>query len=129
MKILPFLIVLLIATSCIGQDEKALVGTVWEYSFSSDQNDYIKFSSENKFESYSAESGRTQLGVYFISNDTLNLVVTHEIPNDRRSVGKHTRAIISEGSLRYISFDRIKRDKWESSDFMFDPEYVLKKKE
>ena len=126
-KALSYFLILFVFTQCTGQTKADLEGSVWEYSFESGSKDYIRFLENSKYESYSAESGRTYLGVYFIESDTLNLVTAYEVRGDRRAIGQHMKAIIEEDKLKYIEFDKISREAWKKSDFKFDPNYYLTK--
>lgn len=125
-KTLMGLFLIFSLNSCSGQiTESELVGTQWEYAFSDDNKDYLKFFDNGKYESYSAEAMMTSIGVYFIKNDTLNLVSVIDVNNDHRFKPRHIKAKIVGGKLSYLSFDRIYKNEWQKSDFIFDPEYVL----
>lgn len=110
---------------CSAQiQEGDLVGTQWEYAFDAENKDYIKFFDNQKYESYSAEAMMTSIGVYFVQNDTLNLVGVKDIDNDPRFSPGHRRALIEGDKLRYVANEKIKEGKWIKSDYS-PPEYYF----
>ncbi|MEQ9304046.1 MAG: hypothetical protein RJQ14_09040 [Marinoscillum sp.] len=115
-------------SQCSAQDNTIkLEGTQWEYSYNADVKDNIRLLKDGKFKSYSGESMMTSIGVYFVKDDTLNLVSVIDVDNDNRFTPKHTKAVIDGHKLRYVTSDRIVDGEWKKSNFVFDPQYYLTK--
>ncbi len=110
-----------------------MLDTKWECLVYEDCISYITFKSDSTYEDYNCERDYPFFGKYEVKKDTIYLIeidLASELPGETRKViiGR-SKYLFKEESLKYISWEDFKNDKWSNIIFLTSDIFFKKAKE